>query len=182
MKTLRPPVNERDRQMGNIQSKLTLVEYGDYQCPYCRSAHSLVQRLLKEFDTELRFVFRHFPLKEVHAEAMNAAQSAEAAGNQGKFWSMHNLLFERQDRFHEKGLFLSLAEEIGLDLSRFLIDRKSEDITSKIENDFGSGIYSGVNRTPTFFLNESKIYTYDGTYDSLVASVGLYVAGDSINR
>src|SRR5690606_22001941 len=99
MKTLRPPVNERDRQMGNIQSKLTLVEYGDYQCPYCRSAHSLVQRLLKEFDTELRFVFRHFPLKEVHAEAMNAAQSAEAAGNQGKFWSMHNLLFERQDRF-----------------------------------------------------------------------------------
>lgn len=174
MTTLRPPVNERDQQTGNIESKITLVEYGDYQCPYCRRAHPLVQRLLKELGNELRFVFRHFPLKEIHAQATAAALSAEAAGKQGKFWKMHDLLFENQDRFQEKMLFMNLAEELELDLGRFMIDRKDGNLVSKVEKDFSSGIYSGVNRTPTFFLNESKVYTYDGTYESLLTSVELF--------
>lgn len=171
MTTLRPPVNERDQQTGNLESRMTLVEYGDYQCPYCRRAQSLVQRLLKEVGNDLRFVFRHFPLKEIHAQAFTAALSAEAAAKQGKFWPMHELLFENQDHFNKKTLFLDLAEELGLDLGRFIVDRKDDNIASKIEKDFGSGIYSGVNRTPTFFLNESKVYTYDGSYESLLASI-----------
>jgi len=175
MTTLRPPVNERDQQTGNLESRLILVEYGDYQCPYCRRAHPLVQRLLKELGNELRFVFRHFPLKEIHAQAFTAAISAEAAGKQGKFWPMHDLLFENQDRFQEKTIFLDLAGELGLHLDQFIVDRKDEDIASKVEKDFASGIYSGVNRTPTFFLNESKVNTYDGTYESLLASIELFV-------
>jgi protein-disulfide isomerase len=152
-----------------------LVEYGDYQCPYCRRAHPLVQRLLQEVGSELRFVFRHFPLKEIHAQAFAAALSAEAAGRQGKFWQMHDLLFQHQDRFGEKTIFLDLAEELGLDLGHFIMDRKSEELATKVEKDFSGGIYSGVSRTPTFFLNESKIYTYDGSYESLLASIELFV-------
>jgi protein-disulfide isomerase len=175
MTTLRPPVNERDQQTGNLESRLTLVEYGDYQCPYCRRAHPFVQRMLNEHGNELRFVFRHFPLQEVHDQAFTAALAAEAAGKQSKFWPMHNLLFENQERFHQKSLFLDLAEELGLDPNQFIVDRKREDLVDKIEKDFKSGIYSGVNRTPTFFLNETKINTYDGSYESLVATIELFV-------
>jgi protein-disulfide isomerase len=175
MSTLRPPVNNRDQQTGNLEARLTLVEYGDYQCPYCRRAHPLVLRLLKELGSELRFVFRHFPLQEIHAQAVTAAISAEAAARQGKFWPMHDLLFENQDRFHEKTIFLDLAEELGLHLDQFIIDRRDGDIASKVEKDFDSGIYSGVSRTPTFFVNESKIYTYDGSYESLLATIELLV-------
>jgi protein-disulfide isomerase len=175
MKTLRPAVNERDQQSGNLKSGLTLVEYGDYQCPYCSRAHPIVQRMLNEHGSELRFVFRHFPLQEVHAQAFSAALAAEAAGKQGKFWSMHNLLFENQDQFHQKTVFLDLAEELGLDLGQFIVDRKREDLVHKIEKDFKSGLYSGVNRTPTFFVNETKINTFDGSYESLLATVELFV-------
>lgn len=123
----------------------------------------------------MRFVFRHFPLKEIHAQAVAAAVSAEAAGKQGKFWPMHDLLFENQKQLQKETLFPDLAEELGLDLSRFMIDRKSDEIASKIEKDFGSGIYSGVSRTPTFFLNESKIHAYNGSYESLQTSIELFV-------
>jgi protein-disulfide isomerase len=175
MKTLRPPVNERDQQSGNLESGLTLVEYGDYQCPYCRRAHPIVQRMLQEYGSELRFAFRHFPLQEIHAQAFAAALAAEAAGKQGKFWQMHDRLFENQEHFAEKTLFLDLAEQLGLDIGQFIVDRKREDLTAKVEQDFKSGLYSGVNRTPTFFLNETKINTYDGSYESLLASVELFV-------
>ena len=174
MTTLRPPVNDRDQQTGNLESGLTLVEYGDYQCPYCRRAHPFVQRLLMELGSEVRFVFRHFPLREIHAQALPAALSAEAAGKQGKFWQMHDLLFKHQDRFQEKTLFIDLAKELGLDLDRFLIDRMGDEIARKVEKDFDGGIYSGVNRTPTFFANESKVYAYDGTYDSLLTTIELF--------
>ncbi|HKZ38903.1 MAG TPA: thioredoxin domain-containing protein [Chryseolinea sp.] len=175
MKTLRPAINEKDQQNGNLDSGLILVEYGDYQCPYCRRAHPVVQRMLNEHGSELKFVFRHFPLQEVHAQAFSAALAAEAAGRQGKFWSMHNLLFENQDQFHQKTVFLDLAKELGLDLGQFIVDRKREDLICKIEKDFKSGLYSGVNRTPTFFVNETKISTYDGSYESLLATVELFV-------
>ena len=131
--------------------------------------------MLQEYGNELRFVFRHFPLQEIHAQAFNAALAAEAAGRQGKFWAMHNLLFENQERFSEKTLFLDLAEELRLDIGEFIVDRKREELAAKVEKDFKSGLYSGVNRTPTFFLNEAKINTYDGSYESLLASVELYV-------
>src|SRR5687768_16983359 len=119
MTTLRPSVNDTDHQIGNLRSSLTLVEYGDYQCPYCRRANTFVQHVLKEFGSELRFAFRHFPMKEIHPRALMAALSAEAAGQQGEFWSMHDLLFEYQDQFDRKKCFLELAEELGLDLGKF---------------------------------------------------------------
>ena len=131
--------------------------------------------MLEEYGSELRFVFRHFPLQEVHAQAFTAALAAEAAGKQGKFWAMHNLLFENQERFSEKTLFLDLAEELRLDIGEFIVDRKREELADKVEKDFKSGLYSGVNRTPTFFLNEAKINTYDGSYESLLATIELYV-------
>ena len=180
MTTLRPSVNERDQQMGNLESKLTIVEYGDYQCPYCRRAHEFLQRVIKELGSEIRFVFRHFPLKEIHPQAFTAALSAEAAGQQGKFWSMHDLLFENQDQFNRKTRFLDLAEDLSLDLGQFIIDRKSDVIANKIEKDFASGIYSGVSRTPTFFANESKVYTYEDSYDSLISSIESYLSYNSV--
>lgn len=175
MTTLQTPVNDRDQQTGNLESELTLIEYGDYQCPYCRHAHPLVQRLLRERGRELRFVFRHFPLKKIHAQAAMAALSAEAAGRQGKFWQMHDLLFENQHRFPEKMLFHGLATELGLNLDRFISDLDDAEIASKVETDFRGGIYSGVNRTPTFFLNTEKVELYNGTYDSLLTSIELFV-------
>lgn len=175
MTTLQTPVNDRDQQTGNLESELTLIEYGDYQCPYCRHAHPLVQRLLRERGRELRFVFRHFPLKKIHAQAAMAAISAEAAGRQGKFWQMHDLLFENQHRFPEKMLFHGLATELGLNLDRFISDLDDAEIASKVETDFRGGIYSGVNRTPTFFLNTEKVELYNGTYDSLLTSIELFV-------
>lgn len=175
MTTLRPPVTERDQQTGNLESKLTLVEYGDYQCPYCRRAHAFTNRLLDEHGTEIRFVFRHFPLQEIHAQAFMAALSAEAAGTQGRFWDMHGLLFDNQEKFRQKTIFLDLADELQLDLAQFVTDRKRSELINKVEKDFGGGIYSGVSRTPTFFINESKVFTYDGSYESLVSSIELLV-------
>lgn len=172
---LQTPVNERDQQTGNLDSELTLLEYGDYQCPYCRHAHPLVQRLLRERGNELRFAFRHFPLKKIHAQASMAAISAEAAGRQGRFWQMHDLLFENQHRFPERRLFYDLALELGLNFDQYVTDLGDAEIASKVETDFRGGIYSGVNRTPTFFLNGEKVELYNGTYDSLLTSIELFV-------
>src|SRR5882672_8967921 len=101
MSTLKPAVNAADHHRGNVNAVVTLVEYGDFQCPHCRIAHPLLHRLLKERGTELHFVFRNFPLSEVHPLALPAAGAAEAAGNQGKYWEMHDLIFENQDRLSD---------------------------------------------------------------------------------
>nr|PZN49246.1 MAG: disulfide bond formation protein DsbA [Bacteroidota bacterium] len=175
MNKLQLPVNDRDQKTGNLKAELTLVEYGDYQCPYCRHAHPLVQRLLQEHGSELRFVFRHFPLRKIHAEAAMAAYTAEAAGRQGKFWQMHDLLFANQHRFHEGTIFHDLARKLNLDLNQFLADVGDMEIVAKVESDFRGGIYSSVNRTPTFFLNEEKVYLYNGTYESLLTTIELFV-------
>jgi protein-disulfide isomerase len=170
MSTLKLAVNSNDHHLGNVNATITLVEYGDFQCPHCRHAHPLIKRLLKERNNDLHFVFRNFPLQEVHPQAYAAAITAEAAGKQGKFWEMHDLIFENQDRLDTKFLF-SLAEDIGLDMIRFAKDLKSDGVQSKIETDFESGVRSGVNGTPTFFLNGSKLLTYDETYESLLDAV-----------
>jgi protein-disulfide isomerase len=175
MNKLQLPVNDRDQRTGNLEAELTLVEYGDYQCPYCRQAHPLVQRLLREHGNQLRFVFRHFPLRKIHAEATMAAYTAEAAGRQGKFWQMHDLLFANQHRFHEGTIFHDLARKLNLDLNQFLADVGDMEIVAKVESDFRGGIYSSVNRTPTFFLNEEKVYLYNGTYESLLTTIELFV-------
>jgi protein-disulfide isomerase len=170
MSVLKVAINSADHHQGNVNATITLVEYGDFECPYCRRAHPLVKRLLKERGNELHFVFRNFPLRKIHPHAYMSAIAAEAAGKQGKFWEMHDLIFENQNKL-SKDYLLSLADDMDLDLAQFAIDSKSEEILSKIERDFDSGIRSGVNGTPTFFLNGSPVLTYDETYESLLDAI-----------
>ena len=170
MSVLKLAVNSADHHQGNVNAAITLVEYGDFECPYCRRAYPLVKRLLKERGEALHFVFRNFPLRKIHPHAYMSAIAAEAAGKQGKFWEMHDLIFENQNKL-SKDYLLSLADDMGLDLAQFAIDSKSEQILSKIERDFDSGIRSGVNGTPTFFLNGSPVLTYDETYESLLDAI-----------
>lgn len=167
MSKLKLPVSKTDHQRGNRQAEIVLVEYGDFECPYCRNAHPLVKRLLEEKGDELNFVFRNFPLREIHPHAYVSALAAEAAGMQGKFWEMHDLIFENQDRLSQ-GFLLLLAKELGLNLRQFASDSGGNDVESKIETDWEGGIRSGVNGTPTFFLNGSPLCSYNETYESLL--------------
>jgi protein-disulfide isomerase len=172
MSKLKPAVNTNDHHLGNTNATVTLVEYGDFECPYCRRAHPLIKRLLKEKGKELHFVFRHFPLSEIHHNAFAAATAAEAAGKQDKFWDMHDLIFEHQDQL-SPAFLLTLAERLNLDLRQFGVDWKSDLVINRIETDFESGIRSGVNGTPTFFLNGSPVFSYDETYESLLDAIQL---------
>jgi protein-disulfide isomerase len=172
MSKLKLAANSADHHLGNMNAAITLVEYGDFECPHCRLAHPLIKRLLEERENELHFVFRNFPLQESHPHAYMSAIFAEAAGKQGKFWEMHDLIFENQDKLNGSYL-LSLAESIGVDLVQFIRDSKSKEIQDKIETDFESGIRSGVNGTPTFFINGSRLLTYDETYESLADAIQL---------
>lgn len=174
MSKLKPAINGRDHQTGNPQAKITLVEYGDYQCPHCGHAHPLLKRLLKEMGNDLRFVFRHFPLQESHPAAYMAALAAEAAGKQSKFWEMHDLIFEHQQTLHGHS-FVDFAEALQLNLQQFAQDWKSEEIQGKVEADFESGMRSGVNGTPTFFVNGEKLLSYDESYESLVEGIRILV-------
>ena len=170
MSKLKPPVNSGDQQTGNIKAKVILVEYGDFQCPHCGHAHPLLKKLLNEMGSDIHFVFRHFPLSEVHPAAMMAALAAEAAGKQNRFWDMHDMIFENQENL-QGDIIVDFAENLGLNLQQFAADWKSHAIIEKVEADFESGIRSGVNGTPSFFVNGSKLETYDGSYESLVEAV-----------
>jgi protein-disulfide isomerase len=172
MSTLKPAVNSTDHHQGNVNAAIILVEYGDFQCPYCGRAHPLVKRLLKEKGKELHFVFRNFPLREIHPHAFISALAAEAAAKQDKFWEMHDLIFENQQGL-SANLLNSFAERLDLDLAAFTKDSKSRELQSKVETDFESGLRSGVNGTPSFFLNCSKLLTYDETYNSLLDAIQL---------
>jgi protein-disulfide isomerase len=149
------------------------VEYGDYQCPYCGAAYPVVKRLQKKLGKKLRFVFRNFPLTEAHPYALIAAGAAEAAALQGKFWDMHDLLFEQQT-FLEPDIIPQWAERIGLDLEKFGNDIKQGVVEKRLQEDRQSGIRSGVNGTPTFFINGTR---YDGSpdYASLLAALELHL-------
>jgi protein-disulfide isomerase len=149
------PVSERDHIQGNDQAPLTLVEYGDYQCPYCGAAYPVVQKIQKTLGKNLRFVFRNFPLTQAHPHAMIAAQAAEAAALQGKFWEMHDLLFEQQT-FLEPDILPLWAKKIGLDVPAFEAAIEQNVMARRIKEDRQSGIRSGVNGTPTFFINGQR--------------------------
>ena len=167
--TLTQPVSARDHAAGPADAPLTLVEYGDYQCPYCGAAYPVVKRLQKTLGKKLRFVFRNFPLIQAHPYALIAAEAAEAAALQGKFWEMHDLLFEQQT--HLKPDIISLwAKTIGVNLEKFENDIQQGVVEKRIKEDRQSGIRSGVNGTPTFFINGTR---YDGSadYDSLLAAL-----------
>ncbi len=167
--TLTQPVSARDHAEGPTDAPLTLVEYGDYQCPYCGAAYPVVKRVQKKLGKKLRFVFRNFPLTQAHPYALIAAEAAEAAALQGKFWEMHDLLYEKQTLLEPDSIPL-WAEKIGLSLEKFRNDIEQGVVEKRIQEDRQSGIRSGVNGTPTFFINGTR---YDGTpdYASLLAAL-----------
>jgi protein-disulfide isomerase len=162
-------VNETDHAQGPPDAPVTLVEYGDYECPYCGRSHPIVKRIQKEMGDKLRFVFRHFPLNNVHRNASTAAQAAEAAGAQGKFWQMHDLLFAHQQDL-EYGDVNHYALQIGLDPYQFESALSSEQFAKHVTGDFRGGVRSGVNGTPTFFINDVR-YDGENEYEPLSSAI-----------
>jgi protein-disulfide isomerase len=158
---LTPAVSERDHSSGDPNAPATLLEYGDYQCPYCGAAHPVVKRLQKALGRKLRFVFRNFPLTQAHPYALVAAEAAEAAAIQGKFWEMHDFIYENQDSL-EPHVLPVWAQKLGLDLSEFGAAIQKGEIAKRIKEDRMGGIRSGVNGTPCFFING---FRYDGAAD-----------------
>jgi protein-disulfide isomerase len=166
---LTAPVGARDHRQGPDTALVTLVEYGDYECPYCGMAYPIVKAIQRRLGRKLRFVFRNFPLQDMHRHAFLAAEAAEAAGAQGRFWEMHDLLYEAQADLSPAAI-LRHAEGLDLDRERFVRDVDSHTFAERIDEDLRSGAYSGVNGTPTFFING---YRHDGPFDneSLLAAV-----------
>jgi protein-disulfide isomerase len=155
------PVTERDHTIGPETAAVTLLEYGDYECPYCGAAYPVVERVRELMGDDLRFAYRHFPLAQIHPHAYQAAEAAEAAGAQGRFWDMHHMLFTNQDRLGLRDL-IDYASAVGLDLDRFVEDLRGHAHAGRLREDFMSGIRSGVNGTPTFFVNGVR---HDGPWD-----------------
>jgi protein-disulfide isomerase len=149
---LAAPVGERDHSLGPNDAPITLVEYGDYECPDCGTAHPVVHELRRRLGDRLRVVFRNFPCPDAHPHAQQAAEAAEAAGAQGKFWEMHDALFEHFDALEVADL-ARYAAELGLDVERFKRDLAEHAYAPRVGEDVDGGMRSGVNRTPTFFIN-----------------------------
>jgi protein-disulfide isomerase len=160
---------ERDHVRGVDDAPITLVEYGDFECPYCGQAEPIIRELLSACDDDLRFVFRHLPLSDVHPHAQMAAEAAEAAAAQGAFWAMHDLLFAHQDELTARAL-RSYADELGLDPERFSDELRRRRHAARVRDDVATADASGVTGTPTFFINGRRHY---GAYDtaSLLAAV-----------
>jgi protein-disulfide isomerase len=158
---LTPPISDRDHVLGPADAPVTLVEYGDYECPYCGMAHPIVASILQQMGDTLRFAYRHFPLSRLHPHAEHAAEMAEAAGDRGKFLPMHNLLFQNQHALEDEDL-VSYAARLGIhpDWAAFALE--SHTFAPRVREDFMSGVRSGVNGTPTFFINGIR---HDGPWD-----------------
>jgi|SRR5688572_837838 protein-disulfide isomerase len=161
MTQLKTAVNSNDHIYGNAKAALELVEYGDYECPYCGRAYPIIKSIQQKLGPDLKFVFRNFPLSKIHPHAFSAAVATEAAGLQDKFWEMHDIVFENQKILDAENIFL-FAQTIGLDLDRFKNDVEQNELAEKVRQDFESGLRSGVNRTPSFFINGKK---YEGGWE-----------------
>ena len=172
------PVTSRDHVRGDLGAPLALVEYGDYECPYCRAAHPVVKEVERRLNGQLSFAYRHFPIVNAHPHAVRAAQAAEAAGAQGQFWVMHDQLFESTTGLEDETL-VRLAIHIGLDARRFVADLTANEYLDRIREDMSSGARSGVNGTPTFFVNGIR---YNGAVDadSLIAALRISAAAHSV--
>jgi protein-disulfide isomerase len=149
---LKVPVTPADHIQGNEDATITLVEYGDYECPHCGHAYPIIKQVQEQFGEQLRFVFRNFPLSEIHPSAQAAAESAEFAGANGLFWEMHDAIFENQENLSEP-LLLELAKALKLSVPQLQTALTDQQYTQKVRDDFLGGVRSGVNGTPTFFIN-----------------------------
>ena len=172
------PVTPDDHISGPANALVTLVEYADYECSFCGRAESSVKSVRRAMADNLRFVFRNFPLIESHPYAMQAAAAAEAADLQGAFWEMHDLLFQNQQALDE-GSLLIYAADLGLDIGRFSTDLQSPDVLERIQRDIEGGIRSGVEGTPSFFINGWK---YEGAWDQESLLSALKAAAEEDGR
>jgi protein-disulfide isomerase len=169
------PVGDRDHAQGPAHAPVTLVEYGDYECPSCGRADSIVKQIQQRLGDRLRFVFRNFPLAQIHPHAQQAAEAAEIAGDQGRFWEMHDYLFAHQRALGGSRL-REYAEAVGLDVEQFAQALETHRTEGRVREDFQSGVRSGVNGTPTFFINGVR---HDDSYDLnvLLAALDRAAAG-----
>ncbi len=151
MNSLTLPIENRDHMRGSANPRVVLLEYGDYECPYCGRAYVILKRIEREMADELLFAFRNFPLTQSHPHAFHAACAAEAAALQGKFWQMHDMLFEHQATLDDAHL-IAFATLLDLDDDQFVADMASNAVQERVREDFMSGVRSGVNGTPTFFI------------------------------
>jgi protein-disulfide isomerase len=158
---LSPAVSDRDHLEGPAGAPVTLVEYGDFECPHCGRAYPIVEELRQKMGKKMRFVFRNFPLSEAHPHAEKAAEAAEAAGAQNRFWEMHGMLFKHQNALDTPHL-VTYARSLRLDEEQFSDALSAHTFKTRVREDFMSGARSGVNGTPTFFINGAR---YDGSYD-----------------
>ena len=173
---LKPAVSAEDHVQGPDAAAVTLVEYGDYECPHCGRAYPVVKRLQKKFGDSLRFVFRNFPLAEMHPLAEPAAEAAEFAASHGKFWEVHDGIYEHQQELSLEFL-LALAKSNGMNpktLSEALENRAFQE---RVKHDFMSGVRSGVNGTPTFFINGQRHY---GAFDLPTLSAVIRTERDQV--
>ncbi len=178
MNALMPAVNSKDHIAGKPEALIELVEYGDYECPYCGRAYPIVKYIQQNLGNDIKFVFRNFPLSKIHPHAFSAAVATEAAGQQNRFWEMHDIIFENQKTLDPDDILL-FARSVGLDPERFKKDIQQKALMEKVEMDFESGIRSGVNRTPTFFINGEK-YLNDWDDGQLFTYLQSQVAGTSL--
>jgi protein-disulfide isomerase len=155
------PVSDRDHRWGPVDAPVTILEYGDYECPHCAAAHEVISAIEADIGERFCYVFRNFPLATKHPHAVRAAEAAEAAGVQGKFWEMHNLLFENQDHLESYDIY-SYSQVIELDLKKFQYDLLNHVYLRRIDEDLSSAIRSGVSSTPSFFINGMR---HNGGYD-----------------
>ena len=167
---VQPLSDERDHVRKPASALVTLVEYGDYECPHCRAAYPTIEKVMDSMRDRLRFAYRHFPLTQTHPHAWEAAQAAEAASADGRFWEMHANLFRHQEALGTRDL-VRYASELGLDPASFARALSAHSFAPRVSEDFVSGVRSGVNGTPTFFING---FRYDGPSDfqSLLAVLG----------
>jgi protein-disulfide isomerase len=163
------PVSEQDHSQGPATAAVTLVQYGDYECPYTRQSTTVVRALQQQLGDQLRFVFRNFPLTEIHPHALNAALAAEAAASEGKFWEMHDYIFHHQHTLEDSDL-VQFAAALGLDMQQYARDMAEQRALARIEEDVESGERSGVQGTPTFFIN-GVVYRGSWRQDALHAAL-----------
>jgi protein-disulfide isomerase len=169
MAALKVPVSSHDHIQGDKSAPLVLVEYGDYECPHCAHAYPIVKRVQAFFGDQLAFVFRNFPLNEIHPNAEPAAEAAEFAAAHGQFWEMHDDIYENQEALGLP-LLIELAESLHLPTQKLEDALSNHEFTPRVKEDFIGGVRSGVNGTPTFFINGHR---HDGPFDfdDLVAAI-----------
>jgi len=170
--SLAVPIDRNDHVLGPEDAPVSMVEYGDFECPHCAAAHSMLKRVRQRMASRLRFAYRHMPLTQVHPNAELAAEAAEAAGAQGKFWQMHDALFEHQEQLGPD-LIPALAERLGLDVERLVDELNARRYRDKVRADFVGAVRSGAAGTPTFFINGER---YEASYDEDALVTALDVA------